>query len=60
MARNKHNTPVIIKYPFWSMTAQNPKAVYAAINLGEAAAPREDQNRSVCIDGDIGEVPAQL
>lgn len=23
------NTPVIIKYPFWQMTAKNPKAQYA-------------------------------
>lgn len=29
MVRNKHNTPGIIKYPFWQMTAENPKAVYA-------------------------------
>ena len=34
-----YNTPVIIKYPFWHMTAKNPKAVYACINLGEADAP---------------------
>lgn len=50
------NTPGIIKYPFWQMTAENPKAVYACINLGEAFAPREIKDRSVCIDGDIGEV----
>lgn len=25
--RNKHNTPVIIKYSFWRMTAQNRRAV---------------------------------
>lgn len=54
------NTPVIIKYPFWQMTAANPKAVYACINYGEAYAPREIAGRSVCIDGDIGEVLEQL
>ena len=54
------NTPVIIKYPFWQMTYQNPKAVYACINLGEAYAPGEIANRSVCIDGDIGEVLKKL
>ena len=27
-----YNTPVIIKYPFWQMTAENPKSVYACIN----------------------------
>ena len=52
--RNKHNTPVIIKYPFWRMTRQNPKAVYACVNLGEARVPGEIMERSVCIDGDIG------
>lgn len=33
------NTPVIIKYPFWRLTAQNPNAFYVCVNLGEAAAP---------------------
>lgn len=50
------NTPVIIKYPFWRMTAANPRAVYACINYGEAYAPKEIMERSICIDGDIGEV----
>ena len=50
------NTPGIIKYPFWRMTYENPKAVYACVNLGEAVAPREIKERSICIDGDIGEV----
>lgn len=34
-----YNTPVIIKYPFWRMTAANPRATYACLNLGQAAAP---------------------
>ena len=51
-----YNTPVIIKYPFWHMTAKNPKAVYACINLGEADAPDNIAARSICIDGDIGAV----
>ena len=49
------NTPGIIKYPFWQMTYGNPKAVYACVNYGEAWAPREIGDRSICIDGDIGE-----
>ena len=56
MVRNKQNTPGIIKYPFWKMTYQNPRAMYACVNVGEAAAPREIKERSVCIDGDIGVV----
>ena len=48
------NTPGIIKYPFWRMTHQNPKAVYACVNYGEACAPGEIAERSICINGDIG------
>lgn len=48
------NTPSIIKYPFWGMTAQNPKAVYACINLGEAVCPDGIRHQSICIDSDIG------
>lgn len=54
------NTPAIIKYPFWQMTAQNKNAVYACINLGMAAAPAEIEERSVCIDADIGRVMPEL
>ena len=49
------NTPGIIKYPFWQMTAKNPKAVYACINQGEAFCPRELEDRSICVNADIGE-----
>ena len=54
--RNEQNTPGIIKYPFWRMTYQNPRAVYVCVNLGEAFAPLEIKDRSICVDGDIGEV----
>ena len=54
------NTPVIIKYPFWRMTAGNPKALYACVNLGEASAPKELGARSICIDADIGSVLDRL
>ena len=40
--------------------AANPRAVYACLNLGQAAAPREIQRQSICIDGDIGAVLAAL
>ena len=55
-----YNTPGIIKYPFWQMTMQNPKASYACVNYGQAAAPKEIEKQSVCIDGDIGEVLSRL
>lgn len=51
-----YNTPGIIKYPFWQMTAKNPNAVYACVNQGQAACPQEIENRAICVDGDIGEV----
>ena len=44
------NTPAIIKYPFWQMTAKNERAMYACVNLGEAVAPTEIANRSILID----------
>lgn len=49
------NTPVIIKYPFWQMTAANPKAVYACINYGEAVCPKDIEKQSICLNRDIGE-----
>lgn len=49
-----YNTPGIIKYPFWQMTAENPRAVYACVNMGQAVCPGEIKERSICIDGDIG------
>ena len=50
------NTPSIIKYPFWQMTARNKSAVYACINKGEAFCPPEIQAQSVLIDADIAKV----
>ena len=55
-----YNTPGIIKYPFWKMTAKNPEAVYACINCGEAVCPDEIKEQSICIDGDIGTVIEDL
>lgn len=55
-----YNTPVIIKYPFWRMTKNNPQAVYACINSGDAGCPVEIRGQSICIDGDIGEVLEEL
>ena len=54
------NTPIIIKYPFWQYTKENPKAFYACINKGEAYCPKVIADRAVCIDGDIEEVLRKL
>lgn len=55
-----YNTPVIIKYPFWQMTAKNPRAKYACINYGEAICPQEIEKQSICINGDIGDILLKL
>ena len=49
-------TPMIIKYPFLQMTIENEKAVYACINYGEVFCPQEIEDRSICIDWDIGSI----
>ena len=54
------NTPGIIKYPFWQMTARNKNAVYACLNFGEAFCPRDIQKQAICIDGDIGKILNEL
>lgn len=54
------NTPVIIKYPFWRMTAQNKNAIYVCINNGEAFAPGEIRKQSICINAGIDEVLYEL
>ena len=50
------NTPMIIKYPFWAMTAENPNAVYACLNYNQTLCPEQIKTRSICLDGDSGEV----
>ena len=55
-----YNTPVIIKYPFWQITAKNLHATYACINQGQAVCPREIEQQSVCINADIGQVLQSL
>ena len=54
------NTPMIIKYPFWAMTAENPNAVYACLNYSEAVCPVQIKAQSICLDGDSGEVLKEL
>ena len=55
-----YNTPVIIKYPFWQMTAKNPNAIYACINQGQAVCPRGIEQRSICMNADIGQILQNL
>ena len=51
-----YNTPVIIKYPFWQMTAKNPNATYACINREQAFAPEEIASRAIVVNDDIGKI----
>lgn len=55
-----NNTPGIIKYPFWQMTAENPRAIYACVNDGEATCPREIASQAICINDDIGTIVTQI
>lgn len=55
-----YNTPVIIKYPFWQMTAQNPKAVYACINMNDSVCPAEIEDKSICISSEIKKVISDI
>ena len=50
------NTPGIIKYPFWQMTAKNKNAVYCSVNSELSYVPTEIQNQSVVIRNDIARV----
>ena len=54
------NTPAVIKFPFWRMTAANPDAVYACVNLDFACCPAGITARSLCIRADISAVLAAL
>ena len=55
-----YNTPVIIKYPFWQMTAKNPNATYVCINQGQAVCPQEIQRQAICINIDLGNALQEL
>ena len=54
------NTPSIIKFQFWKIVNQWPDATYACLNYGEAYAPDEIINRSICFNGDIREILMKL
>lgn len=50
------NTPSIIKFPFWHMTADDPNVTYACVNDGEAAFPASILEQTICFNCDIGQV----
>ena len=54
------NTPGIVKFAFWQMTNEWPDATYACLNYNEAYAPDEIKEKSICINGDIGNILGKL
>ena len=50
------NTPVIIKYPFWQLTAQNENAFYICVNFGESYCPDVITDQAICVNADIGKI----
>lgn len=54
------NTPVIIKFPFWKYTEDNPNAFYACVNYNDAGCGKSIVDRSVCIEEDFAKVLADL
>lgn len=55
-----YNTPTIVKYSFWRMAHDWKDTAYACLNYGEAYAPDEIRKKSICINGDIGEILSQI
>ena len=49
-----------MKYSFWRMAHDWKDAAYACLNYGEAYAPDEIRKKSICINGDIGEILSQI
>ena len=60
LVRNKQNTPGIIKYPFWQMTAQNPAAIYICLNNSRIVYPHAIKEQAICINNDIGETLSEI
>ncbi len=54
------NTPGIIKYPFWRLTAANPHATYVCANLGQAFAPQAIIDRALLLNTDLAELLSSL
>lgn len=54
------NTPAIIKYPFWKLTAQNPNATYVCVNSGETECPKQIEDRAILVKADLGELIGAL
>ncbi len=58
--RNTHNTPGIIKIPFWRMAEENPQAFYVCINQDNLYVPPALKERALCIKGDISKILSEI
>jgi hypothetical protein len=54
------NTPGIIKFAFWQMTGEWKDAVYACLNYGQTFVPEELRDKSIVLNGDIGDLLSEL
>lgn len=54
------NTPSIIKFSFWKLTAQNPNAVFASIDLNAYTLPPEIEKRSITVAMDLAQAMSEL
>lgn len=55
-----YNTPQIIKYAFWQMTYENPRATYIVVNPVDAVFPKEIENRAIAIEESADTALAQM
>jgi len=49
------NTPAIIKYPFYRLTARNPQATYIYANLKRSNPPMGIERQTIALLGDLSE-----
>ena len=54
------NTPGIIKYPFWNLTAANPKAKFITIDAQNIIYPEQISDQAIGIKGNINDVLKKL
>ena len=50
------NTPAIIKYPFWKLTAQHPDFTYVCVNSGEAECPPQIEDRAIVVKANVADL----
>ncbi|MEE8807749.1 MAG: Sir2 silent information regulator family NAD-dependent deacetylase [Lactimicrobium sp.] len=54
------NSPGVIKYPFWQMTADNKNAIFATIDLNQPCTWNQIEDRSIVIQADLDQAIKDL